>query len=294
MSRTTAVLGVVYPGAMEFLDDFLDSWSAQGESDFTLCLVNDGVDDLDRHLAGRGLSVRVGRSSGTPAALRSWGIGWCLEQGFEIIILGDCDDTFDPDRVAVARRWLGRGYDIVANELQVFGPGNRAPRPWLGPRLGDGREITLADITHGNMLGLSNCAVRAAALDGEHEDIPPHLPAFDWPWFSALLAGGARAVFTDQCATGYRQHPGNLVGRAGLEPAAVIKAVEVKAATYDYLATLGRDYVNLAACFGGLRQRLRQDDSFQQRYLAQVRRQADPDGFWWECAVASEELKPCR
>lgn len=130
------------------------------------------------------------------------------------VAFADQDDIWLPDKLARAHHLLagaGPGPAIcAATALPVDACGRPAgiARPPAGP-------VTLARAVVGNAfpghaLQLDPAAVRLARAAGT-----PEVPFHDW-WLALLvLACGGQALRDEAVVLHYRQHPGNLLGRAG-------------------------------------------------------------------------------
>ncbi|MBE0617458.1 MAG: hypothetical protein IH608_05975, partial [Proteobacteria bacterium] len=134
-----AFFTVVYPGAEPFLAAFLGSLEAQSHAAFDLIVGNDGLPGLD--LAGSRLQARVLPLGGTPAEIREAGLRFVRDQGYEQVVLGDCDDFFSANRVEVSLRLL-QSWDVVVNDLDLVDAAGGALKPgYLSRRLGDGERV---------------------------------------------------------------------------------------------------------------------------------------------------------
>lgn len=203
---------VCYPKALPYLDDFLNSLTAQTDQDFDVFVVNDSCGPLEeRFRRYRALRICEFPATGSLAQIRQLGFEEVLVRGYGKIVFGDCDDRFSPDRVAVVKGLL-QDWDVVVNDVSLFG--ERQVTDYFSGRLKDGAVIRLEDILTKNFMGLSNTAIRAEWLRGV---VLADTPVVDWYLFSRLLAKGAKAVFCGRALTDYRQHAGNMAVFSGNE-----------------------------------------------------------------------------
>lgn len=281
-----AFFTVVYPGAESFLADFLGSLEAQSHAAFDLIVGNDGLSGLD--LAGYRLGARVLPLGGTPAEIREAGLRFVRDQGYEQVVLGDCDDFFSANRVEVSLRLL-QSWDVVVNDLDLVDAAGVALQPgYISRRLGNREKLGPELIRDKNLFGLSNTALRVSRLPADR--IPADLVAVDWFLFATLLEGGATAAFSAAARTFYRQHGSNTASLTDASPGQPLRGVEVKARHYAALAAAGLErYREPAAAFRRLKQRLAADAAFRSGYCAHMNSTTGDFPFWWETARLPEE-----
>lgn len=280
LMKSTVVFSVVYPGVEEFLPEFLSSLEKQSNQDFTLVLVNDGLPTLKDYLAGRRLDVDVISARGTATQVRKAGLKQLAISGVNQVIFMDADDYADVNRVEIAVKCLASS-DIVVNELALVGEGVVHPQAVLKAYLGNGQRITAQDLLQGNCMGLTNTAARLKCLLPYVDAIGDQIIAFDWALFAQALHGGARAVFTDETKTYYRQYQRNIASLSDCSLPQVLRGVEVKRDHYRLCAGFAAEYKKLAADFDGLARRLREDKVLQDNYCRRTQQGVLRPDFWW-------------
>ncbi len=284
-----AVLSVVFPGVEPYLPEFLSSLSKQTDGDFKLFLINDGMQGLEGFLKNTGLKPHVQERKGLATQIRKHGIAWVVAQGAQTIMFADADDYFAPNRMAVAKTML-KDYDLVSNELLLVGQGISQPMPMLGAFFDDQAQIKVEHITTGNCLGLSNTAVRASILSAHAALIPDETVAFDWALFAPCIHNGAKAVFTKETQTYYRQHQNNLASPQQFSQEQIMRGVEVKKNHYQWMSRFYKEYVPLAKSFENLLRQLKEDQQLRQRYCHAVKQHASALPLWWKPIKSVEEL----
>ncbi len=279
----TAFFSVIYPAAEPFLNDFFGSLERQTDHGFDLFLINDGVEEPEPYLAGReNLAPVFLDYSGTPAQLRQFGIRALWRRGYEAVVLGDCDDWFRPDRVAVLKTLL-RDSPIAVNELDLVDlDGEPLESGYLARRIEEGRVVRAGDIQDGNFMGLSNTALGGEALEmAASLDLDPDLVAIDWFMFGMLLHQGLQAVFTGRTGTFYRQHPKNSVGMSRLTEEKARQGLEIKARHYCLMARAHKLYQNQCRRFSRMNETARNPE-WLEAYLDFLESHRMEHPFWWE------------
>jgi hypothetical protein len=172
------VVGTAYPGLGSFLGSYLDSLERQSCDGFDLLIANDGLNGLDALLVARKLSWSTIDVNGSISSNRRTLMRRALELGYHKIIFADCDDMLEENRVEVVSAMLNNN-SIVVNDLDIVGAeGSLEKARYFSSRLSDDEVITASSLRVGNIMGLSNTAVRKEALHG----------------CPALVSGGAWAV----------------------------------------------------------------------------------------------------
>ncbi len=282
-----AVMCTAFPAAAPYLEDCFRSLESQTDRDFSLVLVNDGLDpECLRRMAGP-LRPDIVESRRSPAENRMAGIARCLELGADVVVFADCDDTQGPERVAAARAAIGHGQDILCNEVLLAGT-EEGGRPWLSRRFTHGQAITAGDIREGNCLGLGNTALRADLLR-DVPRVPAAIMAFDWALYGWLLESGRRAVFTDRSWTRYRIHEGNYAGTCQDTPAYLLRCLEVKMRHYGFLAGFFPMYEARARRYAELHAQAAGSERFLDRLFRAWTFRPGDDVLWWDCFTEGRE-----
>ena len=290
MKNTTAVFSVFYPGVERYIPEFLDSLSKQTSKDFTFFLLNAGLFDIGRFLERIDFTVRILEEDGHPAKLRKTGIQWIISEGAKAIIFADADDYFADNRIEISKKML-TGNDMTFNEIILVGEGLLQPVPMLGKALEDKAEIDKNYLISGNCMGLSNSGIKVDKISNLMPEIPDDVIAFDWDFFSFCLHDGAKAIFTKETETYYRQHDNNTASPQDFSEEQIMRGVKVKRSHYRLLSRFYKEYVSFANLFEGLFFRLRNDRILKEKYCQAVKHQRLlSTGRWWEPIKSLEEL----
>lgn len=226
MNKKIAFLTTIFPMERKYLLDFLNSLQNQTFKNFDLIIVNDGYDDLAELLVSyKNIKTIVLAYNGTPAKNREFGINYCLEQKYDILIFGDSDDYFENNRVEKSIEFL-KDNDIVVNDLSLFDESEIYEDKYISNRVKNRSKIDLEFIKNKNVFGLSNTALKLKDID--KIELPSDLVAVDWYFFTLLLLKNKVAIFTNETVTYYRQHAENLVGLKKLDIQSYKRGIKVK------------------------------------------------------------------
>jgi glycosyltransferase involved in cell wall biosynthesis len=212
MSPKIAFLTTVYPTEKEYLFDFFDSLQNQTYKEFDVIVVNDGYKEFDA-IKDKYSSLRLIEliHSSTPAKNREYGINYCIDNKYEVLIFGDSDDYFDKNRVEKIL-WLLEDNDIVVNDLSLFNENGIYEEKYISNRVENLSKIDLEFIKDKNIFGMSNTALKISKLESVCFD--KDVVAVDWVFFKKLLYQGLRAIFTNETISYYRQYTNNTIGLA--------------------------------------------------------------------------------
>jgi hypothetical protein len=265
---------VIFPKVLKFFPEFIQSLCNQTDKNFHLFLVNDGCNIEDIHITGLEYSILA--PGKTIIKNREILIKEAFNQKYEWIIFGDSDDYFDINRVEIIREFT-KDYDLISNEIVSFA-GLKVYEPQFLKVLGDFSEIDLTFIRDKNLFGLSNVACRTKFLI--NVIIPSNIIADDWYLFTKAIQSGAKACFTAQTNTYYRQWEENIIG-VDKRTTNQIKT-GVKAKYFHFKNMLNSDpwfeseIVWLQSLYNQI-----EDISFN-NYIQKVRKRKEDFTFWWE------------
>ena len=210
-----AFLTTIFPMKKQFLIDFFNSLNNQTHDNFDVVVVNDGYSNFNEiKLKYSKLNIVELEYSNTPAKNREYGINYCIERKYDILIFGDSDDYFSNNRVELALEALNSN-DIVVNDVSLFDNDGTYEDMYISNRLENDSKVNFNYIKNKNIFGLSNTALKINILSKVSFD--KDLVAVDWYLYKGLLKNGCKAIFTNKAITYYRQHKDNTVGLQALK-----------------------------------------------------------------------------
>ena len=287
-AQSLVVLTATYPAVAPYFGEFIRSLSGQTDPSFSLVVVDDGMQNLERCLSGSGLTTHLIRSApgATPAAIRRLGLRSALKLGSGWVVFLDADDLAQADRIATLRRaCAATPEDILFHDMVLFGSGISTER-MFGSLFSSGQTIGLSEICEGNALGLSNTAIRADAVSPIIDLIPDQIIAFDWAFFSlAMLKMRTRAKYLGRAMSRYRQHENNLSMSVSMSDEFICRAVQVKAQHFRLMASHESGFEQCADEFERLYDLIGLRDDVRSAYCTAMRRRK-PKPLWWAVAAA--------
>ena len=213
--KNVAFLTTIFPMKEQFLIDFFDSLSRQSYDKFDVIVVNDGYDNFyDIKMKYQNLSIIELPYLGTPAKNREYGINYCIEHKYDILIFGDSDDYFSNNRITKSVELLS-SHDIVVNDLTTFDTTGILHDKYISNRVENNLIINYSFIKDKNIFGMTNTAINLNILDKVKFD--DSLVAVDWLMFKDLLKLGHKAIFTNEIISYYRQYFDNTIGLREME-----------------------------------------------------------------------------
>ena len=208
--KNIVFLTTIFPTKKQFLIDFFDSLSRQTYDKFDVVVVNDGYDNFyEIKSKFQNLYIIELPYSNTTAKNREYGINYCINNKYDILIFGDSDDYFSENRIEESLKHL-ENFDIVVNDLNLFDKNGMYEEKYISNRLDHGSEVKLDYIQDKNIFGLSNTAIKTNILNDVKFD--KDLVAVDWYFFKRLLKNGCNSIFTNKAITYYRQYDSNTIG----------------------------------------------------------------------------------
>ena len=217
---------VIYRQAKPFFKDLVGALSGQSYKDFDVLIANDNY-DLNE-LADMGVIDEVGKPrnlvdglQGSVYFLNLQPLHLSIAQtrlhlikeakrlGYELLVIGDADDTFVPTRIE--NHWMGYKLDKRAtffyNEL-VTDKGETVLYD-LPDMVEDVRPVSQS-----NFLGMSTTSINLTLVDEEWLDslAEGDTAVFDWYFYSRILMDIGYGRLVHDAATIYRIHEGNEVG----------------------------------------------------------------------------------
>jgi hypothetical protein len=207
-----AVLSVIYPIENEVAFDFFESLKNQSYLNFDIIIVNDGYLDFKKITKIYStLNIIEVKSGGSIVQNRRLMIEEGLRMQYEKFIFLDIDDYAHPSRIECVIKEL-KSFDIVVNDFMIFSENQDTISNYFSKRIANRQVITVKDIIHKNLIGLSNTACSAKIFSNLEIIWDENIIAVDWYIFSYALISGWKAIFIAKPLTYYRQHKKNTVG----------------------------------------------------------------------------------
>lgn len=207
----TAFLTTIFPMDKQYLQDFFDSLKNQTDKNFDVIVVNDGYKNFEeiKSAYNQVLNIIELQYSNTPAKNREYGINYCIEKKYDVLIFGDSDDYFANNRVEKSLEFLKKS-DILVNDLSLFGESGIYEEKYLSHRLKNLEVVNFEFIKDKNIFGMTNTAIKLKNITKVSFD--EKIIAVDWYFFKTLLGQGLKAIFTNETVSFYRQYDNNTVG----------------------------------------------------------------------------------
>jgi hypothetical protein len=127
---------------------------------------------------------------------------------------------------------------------------------------------------------MTNTAVNLNVLNEEKVFFPSDLIAVDWYFFSRLLKKGARAIFTNQAISYYRQYELNTVGIGCGNRCSIDLAIKVKENHYSNMSVDFPEYAVLSEKVDFFRYELNHNENFSSHI--EFKNKNSSSLLWWE------------
>lgn len=278
----TAILGVIYPGAEVFLDDYLASLEGQTCIDFDLIIVNNQFSGFDRYREKYHLNITEIKSDAAPVKVREQGINYAKSAGYEYLIFADADDLYSENRVEKSLQLLD-SYDVVANDLSLMGPNGDVYDPlYFSNRIENLFEPGFDFILDKNIFGLANTAIRLDSLAAGLVFNDAHI-AVDWYFFASLLKDGFRAVFTNEAVTYYRIYENNVIGLGKeVNEQRTRLGIDVKLVFYQELLKNDKNMASYCEKISSVKKSVTSSCINLDTYMNNLKALNIHKPFWWE------------
>lgn len=224
---------VLYKESLEFLQDFAESLNNQDCDDFDVLLLNDNLNDRELKKATNSFKKKAillnGKQNSSPPELRFELIKVAKEKNYDLLILGDFDDLFSPNRVSNIISAYENEISFYYNDLYYIDKKTKFFN-CLPPYT---NKIT--DIIEYNYLGLSNTALNLNNMDNKLINKLNEKSAliFDWYMYSVLLKERHTGKKVEGCKTYYRIYENNTAGECKNTMEYINKEIAVKVNHYN-------------------------------------------------------------
>jgi glycosyltransferase involved in cell wall biosynthesis len=211
MLNKIAFLTTTFPMNKQYLYDFFASLKNQTYKNFDVIVVNDGYKDFEsiKVKYGKNFKIIELQYSNTPAKNREYGINYCIDNKYDVLIFGDSDDYFEENRIEKSIEFL-KEYDIVVNDLSLFDETGIYEEKYISNRINNLQFIDYEYIKDKNIFGMTNTSLKLENVSSIKFD--ENIVAVDWYFFKKLLKQGLKAIFTNDTTSFYRQYDNNIVG----------------------------------------------------------------------------------
>ena len=300
--KSAAVISVIYPEAICFLDSYLKSLETQTFTNFDLLLGNDNVEDLGSFIDKYNVNTHTFRLNGSPVKNRIDLINIALSSGYESIIFSDCDDIFSQNRIEQSLDLLNYN-DVVVNDLDIISfDGSIIQFGYFSNRIEDGSIIKSSDLLHLNMMGLTNVAVNRNVLLKCAPILNNKVVALDWLLWTYVLLSGHDAKFTSSTSTLYRVHSNNIAGLPQeINKSLVLSGLKVKMLHYSALKGSSKRAIispisyhqNLTLLYNNfsLAQKMSLDSVWLDEYILALKAKESKYPLWWENIKTPEQVR---
>jgi glycosyltransferase involved in cell wall biosynthesis len=270
-----AFLTTVFPMEKKYITDFFVSLQNQTSDYFDVIVVNDGYENFEDIIAEYSdLNIIELKFSDTPAKNREFGITFVKESEYDILVFGDSDDYYSPNRIQVSVDKL-KTFDIVVNDLSLFNEKGITSNNYISNRVENNTEIDLSYIQDKNIFGMSNTAVKVNIIDSVIFD--EELLAVDWYFFSVLLSKKYTAVFTNESISYYRQYINNIIGLGTITKKSILKGISVKSKHYELMKKENTIFDTLLIGIYELQKKVK-----DVKYIEKLKNNSVKNSLWWE------------
>ena len=274
----TCFATVIYKQAGEFLKDFVVSVDSQTDKDFDLVFINDNfsrnelqeigvynkdfkVVNLAPSLKGTTSLIDLESFQYSIAEMRIQLLELTKRLGYELVIIGDVDDTFAPNRVEELKKAAELDKESVFFYNKLIKENGEDVFKTLPKAVSD-----INQIAQENFLGMSTTAIRVDKLSYEFIDSlrEGESNVFDWYLYSRIVLDVGAGKLVPSTSTIYRIYDNNEVGTTrDLE-----KEKQVKTTHYWNLAKRYPMFNKLS-------------DKIEKVDTSKMELPKDHQGYWW-------------
>jgi len=257
--KKVAFLTTIFPVDNQYINIFFDSLLNQTNKEFDIVVVNDNYLNFDKiKTRFNNLNIIELKGSSSIAKNREKGLRYIKKNNYDVVIFGDIDDYFKFNRINKSLELLETA-DVVVNDIDLFNRDGIICTNYFSSRLDNLSMINIECIMEKNLFGLTNTAINVSILsDFKFYD---NIIAVDWYLFSILLLNGARAVFTNETSTCYRQHGENVIGMNNATTSKKIKnIINIKKIHYQFMSKIDPIYIPFLNKYNNLAKKVEKVD----------------------------------
>ncbi|KGX86245.1 glycosyltransferase [Pontibacillus litoralis] len=231
---------VIYEEAFTYASDFIHSLNCQTHDSFDILLLNDNVSTNNLAYITNELRndpvIWQCEEGLQPYQLRVELIKEAKRRNYDLLILGDFDDTFSEDRISSIVAAYDQNYAFFYNNLYYINSSRK-----FFSHLPE-QTLCINAIIESNYIGLSNSAINLNSIEEAEISKWKHCQnaVFDWYMYSVLLALGLKGKRVDEGKTFYRIHEHNIAGENNASYENVMKEIDIKIKHYASLKHRGK------------------------------------------------------
>jgi len=245
---------VVYKQNANFTAEYINSINSQNYFGFDTLLLNDDLpneeySNIVRSIKHNAIALK-GKAGATPTELRAELIERSFNKGYDLLVLGDFDDTFSGNRVSEIVKNFDEKHGFFYNDLYHFDGGKKYFQDIPGT------TYSLSGILESNYLGLTNTAINLKLLNVDviKELYTCNSVVFDWFMFLTLLLHGLKGKKVDNCKTFYRFHHSNIAGKQDDTTEEIKKEIQIKLDLYYNLKHMNPIFVEKYNYYNNIRE----------------------------------------
>ncbi|MBR4707302.1 MAG: glycosyltransferase family 2 protein [Pseudobutyrivibrio sp.] len=259
----TAFATVIYKQAKPYLQDLLNSVDNQTDKDFDLLIFNDNYtpDELASLDLSNAKLIDLRPLGVSIVGTRIEMLKKCKSLGYDLVIIGDADDTFAPNRVEQVKKTAELDKDSVFFYNKLITDSGNEMFKTLPKKL-----TKISNLAQYNFVGMSTSAIKVQALSDDFIEslYEGETAVWDWYLYSRILLEIGPGALVDDTSTIYRIYDNNEVGtKRDLNQEYNVKLIHYTnlAKRYDY--------------FKGLLDELKKLD------VAKLHHSDKHQGYWW-------------
>lgn len=227
---------VVYPETVPYIKDFFTSLGQQTYGGFDILCINEGIhcsilSEMQKILTQKIIVIDVAEEKEfNIAANRILLLEEAKRRNYDLLVIGDSDDTFSRDRVE--QIMIHFKEEVVFYYNQLVTPNGIPVFPPLPKTTGK-----INQILEKNYLGMSNTAINMKQLNLSFIQSLTEgtTNIFDWYLYSRILNEVGIGKLVGRCYTQYRIYDQNIAGIMKMDKEQLKKEILVKREHYEIL-----------------------------------------------------------
>jgi len=292
--KRVAVLGIVHPASLPFLNDYLKSLSKQVFRNFVLFLFGHHIEKqqiqplLDLYAPQIKVEFYRLNDDYTTSLSREKAIDYVINNGYAICIFTDTDDFYHQTYVKhLSETLMRKNCKIAFSDLSVYFSENNQIKNYFH-QLHVPSLVDISYIKTKNCIGLGHSGIKLEIFSNNLPSFPDEIIAVDWWLFSMLMiVNKLSARFVNKSLCNYRQHQNNIAGFSKINEEKVTKGIQTKMLHYKQLSKIDTNFISLYNTFKYIYDKFQDDEAFREKYLEKVITQYSGKKFlWWEYIIS--------